>query len=126
MSHDLLTPIPVPARQAVVVRVRDLFLQGKSIFKAWRNRREAMVTLAGMDGRMLKDIGLHESDVRSALAEPLWSDPTIRLKLVVVERRASARAKAREDLQWMAASDSVPPATEMTNRPRAEGLKTAC
>jgi hypothetical protein len=35
-----------------------------------------MRQLAGADDRMLKDIGLDRSDLRSASAEPLYRDPT--------------------------------------------------
>jgi uncharacterized protein YjiS (DUF1127 family) len=40
-----------------------------------KNRRNARM-LAGMDDRMLADIGLTRSDLRDAYAQPLWRDPT--------------------------------------------------
>jgi uncharacterized protein YjiS (DUF1127 family) len=40
-----------------------------------KNRRNAR-KLAGMDDRMLADIGLTRSDLRDAYAQPLWRDPT--------------------------------------------------
>ena len=43
--------------------------------QAMKNRRDA-ATLAGMDERMLRDIGLTRSDLRDAYSEPLWRDPT--------------------------------------------------
>ena len=95
MSHDFIkTASPAP-HAALASRVRDVLLAVKAAWRAWINRREAMATVAQMDARMLADIGLTRGDVRSALAEPLWSDPTIRLRLYAVERRAALRARAR-------------------------------
>ena len=55
-----------------------------------KNRRDAM-TLAGLDDRMLADIGLTRGDVRDAFSEPVWSDPTAILVSRVNERRGSRR-----------------------------------
>lgn len=38
--------------------------------------RRALHQLAAADDRMLKDIGLDRSDLRSAASEPLYRDPT--------------------------------------------------
>ncbi len=43
--------------------------------RALKHRRDASL-LAGLDDRMLADIGLTRSDLRDAYAEPLWRDPT--------------------------------------------------
>ena len=42
--------------------------------KILRHRRD-LEFLAGLDDRMLKDIGLTRSDLRFALSEPVWRDP---------------------------------------------------
>ena len=55
-----------------------------------KNRRDAM-TLAGLDDRMLADIGLTRGDVRDAFSEPVWSDPTAILVSRANERRGSRR-----------------------------------
>lgn len=58
------------------------------IVRAYVNRRDAAV-LAGLDARMLADIGLTRSDVRDAFSEPLWRDPTELLVSRAGERRAN-------------------------------------
>jgi uncharacterized protein YjiS (DUF1127 family) len=58
----------------------------RAVSRALKNRRDAAM-LAGMDDRMLADIGLTRSDLRDAYAEPLWRDPTDRLADRVSERR---------------------------------------
>jgi uncharacterized protein YjiS (DUF1127 family) len=60
------------------------------IARALKNRREA-ASLAGMDDRMLADIGLTRSDLRDAYSEPLWHDPTDVLAQRAAERRGNRR-----------------------------------
>jgi uncharacterized protein YjiS (DUF1127 family) len=60
----------------------------KQVTQAWRNRRDAAV-LAGLDDRMLADMGLTHGDVRDAFAGPLWNDPTNLLRARALERRLS-------------------------------------
>jgi uncharacterized protein YjiS (DUF1127 family) len=67
----------------VVARVRHL---GQTI----KNRRDA-VTLASLDDRMLADIGLTRGDVRDAVSEPVWRDPTAILVSRAQERRVNRR-----------------------------------
>ena len=59
--------------------------------RALKNRRAANV-LAGLDDRMLADIGITRSDLRDAYAEPLWHDPTDVLVGRAAERRTSRRS----------------------------------
>lgn len=99
MSNDLSKHAHVTPFAALTARARDLALLVKSAARAWANRREAMTVLARMDQRMLQDIGLTSADIHSALAEPVWSDPTVRLRLLAVERRAAARATAHEQAE---------------------------
>ena len=63
------------------------------IARALKNRRDA-ASLAGMDDRMLADIGLTRSDLRDAYSEPLWHDPTDVLARRAAERRGSRRQVA--------------------------------
>lgn len=58
----------------------------KAIARARRHRREANA-LAGLDRRMLADIGITRSDVSDAFSEPFWEDPTALLRERAIERR---------------------------------------
>ena len=64
------------------------------VARALRNRRVAG-SLAGLDDRMLADIGITRSDLRDAYAEPLWHDPTDVLAWRASERRRSRPARLR-------------------------------
>src|ERR1700737_618930 len=68
---------------SLVVRARQLALLVK-------NRRDATM-LAGLDDRMLADIGLTRGDLRDAYSEPVWSDPTAILVSRAHERRVNRR-----------------------------------
>jgi uncharacterized protein YjiS (DUF1127 family) len=85
--------------------------------QAVKNRRDA-ATLAGMDERMLRDIGLTRSDLRDAYAEPLWRDPTDILAARAQDRR---RRRARPDGKAFLASPPLVPhdgfTVPDTNRP---------
>jgi len=58
----------------------------KVLARARRHRREARA-LAGLDSRMLSDIGLTRADVRDAFSSRFWEDPTELLVERVGERR---------------------------------------
>lgn len=58
----------------------------KVVARAYRFRREARA-LAGLDRAMLSDIGVSHSDIRDALSQPFWRDPTELLRLRAEERR---------------------------------------
>ena len=49
-----------------------------AVWTAYRNRR-AVNALMGWDAHMLRDIGLNQSDIESALTVPLSDDPSSRL-----------------------------------------------
>jgi hypothetical protein len=65
---------------------------------ALRNRREVAQLLTA-DAAVLRDLGLTQMDVSCALAEPMWRDPSARLMVWSIERRAAQRAAARENLE---------------------------
>jgi uncharacterized protein YjiS (DUF1127 family) len=52
----------------------------------WRHRRD-MALLAGLDERALADMGLTRTDIRDAVSQPLWRDPTA----VLADRRSDRR-----------------------------------
>lgn len=58
----------------------------KRLARAHRHRREA-AKLAGLDRRMLADIGITRSDLSDAFSEPFWDDPTALLRERALERR---------------------------------------
>ena len=64
----------------------------------FRNRRDARI-LAGLDPRMLADIGLDRADLRDAFSEPLWRDPTRVLEMRAGERR-TPRARSDDALEY--------------------------
>ena len=71
----------------------------KELARARRHRREANV-LAGLDRRMLADIGVTRADVRDAFSEPFWDDPTALLRERALERRLSAAVRRARTSCW--------------------------
>jgi uncharacterized protein YjiS (DUF1127 family) len=88
MSVITSTANPTGGRfaRAIFAPAAAVWRRLKQLAQAYANRSDAAV-LAGFDERMLADIGLTRSDVRDALAEPLWHDPTNLLRARVLERR---------------------------------------
>lgn len=82
---------------AIAHAVRDAWLAVRAVLVAVVNRHVAARQLAACDARMLRDIGVTPQDVAAAFGEPLWRDPTVRLSVLAVERRAAALS-VREDL----------------------------
>ena len=86
--------LPLPAATAVFARISGL--AGKAarplvaLGRAYKNRRD-MAILASFDDRMLQDVGLTRGDLRDAVAEPLWRDPTNVLVKRACERRTALR-----------------------------------
>lgn len=64
----------------------------KESARARRHRREANI-LAGLDRRMLADIGITRADVRDAFSEPFWDDPTALLRERALERRLNGAVR---------------------------------
>ncbi|RDV05667.1 DUF1127 domain-containing protein [Undibacter mobilis] len=89
----------------------------KAATRAIRHRRDARM-LAGLDSRMLADIGITRSDVNDAFAAPLWEDPTTLLSERAIERRMN-RARLRT-IAWDGDNKAFrrPP----TNRPARQAV----
>ena len=83
------------------------------LIRSFKHRRDAGM-LAGLDERMLADIGLTRSDLRDAFAEPLWRDPTI----VLVDRaRDRRRNRVKSKVRGQAAAVvSLPPIAQASSR----------
>jgi uncharacterized protein YjiS (DUF1127 family) len=73
----------------------------KELARARRHRREANV-LAGLDRRMLADIGITRADVRDAFSEPFWDDPTTLLRERALERRTKHAVNKADTHQFSA------------------------
>ncbi|MEI2386336.1 DUF1127 domain-containing protein [Breoghania sp. JC706] len=68
----------------------------------WNRRRRnrlAVKQLLGWNDHMLTDIGLTRSDVRCALRDHRKIEASGRLRILAVERRATARSQARNALE---------------------------
>ncbi|MDR3495430.1 MAG: hypothetical protein P4L82_12595 [Ancalomicrobiaceae bacterium] len=61
--------------------------------------RTVVLKMWAFDDRMLSDIGVTRGDLGAALASDLSTDPTTRLRIMAVERRAGIKAQARERVE---------------------------
>jgi uncharacterized protein YjiS (DUF1127 family) len=92
METDMAAKIPVlplagsTALRASLAAIALVTYWIKALARARRHRRQAHV-LAGLDRRMLADIGITRADVRDAFSEPFWEDPTALLRERALERR---------------------------------------
>src|SRR3979490_1227724 len=76
--------------QVVNVITGSLVVRARQLAQMVKNRRDATM-LAGLDDRMLADIGLTRGDLRDAYSEPVWRDPTAILVSRAHERRINRR-----------------------------------
>jgi uncharacterized protein YjiS (DUF1127 family) len=108
MTTLTMTP---PTAAKTFARIADLAgtvaLRTVNFLRAYFNRRDMQV-LAGFDDRMLADIGLTRGDVRDAVAEPLWRDPTNILVARAQERRLSRRRPAPGGFRIAGAPSLIP------------------
>ena len=81
----------------------------RALLQTIKNRRDATI-LAGMDERMLADIGLTRGDIRDAVSEPLWRDPTAILVSRVHERRVNRRRAGKGLAEKSFEAPSIVPA----------------
>ena len=89
-THTMLMPISAAAR--VLGFAGTVASRLVTFVRAYKNRHDLQV-LAGFDDYMLRDIGLTRGDLRDAVAEPLWRDPTTILVTRVRERRGRHQAR---------------------------------
>jgi uncharacterized protein YjiS (DUF1127 family) len=79
------------------------------VMTALKNRRQ-ISSLAELDDRALKDIGLMRSDVHAALSGPFFHDPSVQLVNVAgYKRRTDSKAStlSAQDLNRLRREDSV-------------------
>ena len=79
-----------PVVQGFVLLAAFVVRWAKQLARAIRHRRDTAM-LAGMDERMLADIGLTRADVRDAVAVLPWCDPTALLRDRALEKRLARR-----------------------------------
>jgi uncharacterized protein YjiS (DUF1127 family) len=108
----------MPFARLVSALVGAAKLRLRQLTRAYRHRNDAAV-LAGLDDRMLADMGLTRSDVRDAFAAPLWEDPTNLLRARALERRLS---RHRISLGFKDRDGEAPPLVpdETWRRPRTD------
>jgi uncharacterized protein YjiS (DUF1127 family) len=90
MNRHAPIPLGSSKRRAFVRALGGLLRWVVGIARALEHRREVR-SLAELDERMLKDIGLSRAEVDGALAEPLHRDPSLVL-VRSAERRSRIRA----------------------------------
>jgi Domain of unknown function (DUF1127) len=83
-----------------------------------KNRRDANA-LAGLDDRMLADIGLTRGDLRDAYSEPVWRDPTAVLVSRACERRVNRRRIGIGLVEKSFEAPSIVPQTKASGMPAA-------
>jgi uncharacterized protein YjiS (DUF1127 family) len=121
METDMrtLTPVlPIGAAtlgRAVAALATAFARQVKAIVRAFRNRRQANA-LAGLDQRMLKDIGITRADLNDAFSSPFWEDPTSLLRERAIERRMN------RGLRSTSARQAVPFQRPRLDRPSGQAV----
>jgi uncharacterized protein YjiS (DUF1127 family) len=85
---DALATAAAPLARTIAVAAKAAWSPAWQLCKAFAHRRHVTV-LSGLDDRMLRDIGLTRNDVRDAIRQPLWRDPT-----AVLASRAGKAAPA--------------------------------
>ncbi|HEX2655579.1 MAG TPA: DUF1127 domain-containing protein [Xanthobacteraceae bacterium] len=92
------------AGRTIVTSIGHLVCRASKLRKIVKHRREALA-LTQFDDRMLADIGLRRSDLRDALAESFWRDPTT----LLVERVPGHRKDRDRPAQWQRPMPFVAP-----------------
>ena len=103
----MMQTMPLPATSVLIrllSRAGAVVLRAVELVRAYKNRRD-LESLAAFDDRMLRDIGLTRGDLRDAIGEPLWRDPTN-----ILVKRARERRLAARNLSIVGGLTSTPPA----------------
>ncbi len=90
MSIYADTQTPSQLSQAINAVAGFVVARTRNLAQLVKSRRDASM-LAGLDDRMLADIGLTRGDLRDAVSEPVWRDPTAILVTRAHERRVNRR-----------------------------------
>ena len=72
MSIHVYHPYSVTANLAIGARARALAAGLADAFSAWQERVSQRRTLARLDDRLLRDMGLSRSDVEHEVSKPFW------------------------------------------------------
>ena len=109
----------VPFGRALAAEFGRIGRSLRTFGRILKHRRDAG-RLAGLDDRMLADIGITRSDLRDAYSAPLWQDPTDTLaKRASEHRRLGRRRSGREAVaQPGRARQRQAPSPRRTIRPR--------
>lgn len=113
MSPSPSHPIAAFPVRAFVAYLNAVGAFVRATWKARRHRREVVLLLA-FDDHALADIGLTRGDVHVCLAGPVFDDPSTRLRVLAVERRAARRAQAREHVEHLAMDGPVSISTRLS------------
>lgn len=98
MSSSKRHPIVAVLVRAAAANLNAVVAFVRATWKARRHRRDVARLLA-FDDHALADIGLTRGDVLVCLAGSSFDDPSTRLRVLAVERRAARRAQARERVE---------------------------
>jgi uncharacterized protein YjiS (DUF1127 family) len=126
-AHVEIRKTAAPLLAEMIVNVATvLVVAARKVTQGYRNRREAAL-LAGLDDRMLSDIGLTRGDLRDAFSEPLWRDPTAILVSRAEERRRTRASVCKALRLSPLVAPSVVPEVEAfcrppTNRPSYQAI----
>lgn len=90
-----ISPAAVTSGSMLKAAVLSIGKRIASVWNFWAYRR-TMTQLVTLDDHMLRDIGITRCDVNAAATLPYSNDPTSRLRMLALERRATERALAKE------------------------------
>ena len=96
-TTELSQSTPASAGEKLRLALETGIARLVAVWRAARNRR-SVARLLEWDDHMLRDIGLTQGDVHSALATKLGDDPSSHLRSLSLERHRAVRAMGQERL----------------------------